>query len=87
MNKGLREYLDSIGAKPVDPAIMAEYHRQMVEETIPAIERALKAQQRAAHFYRLGIPDPLAKADRSPKGQDRETGLGSREKGAGNDRD
>jgi hypothetical protein len=67
---GLREYLKSRGAKPVDPAVMAEYDRQMREETIPAIERDMKAQARANHFYRLGIPDPLASADRSPEGQD-----------------
>lgn len=67
MNKGLRDYLDSLPpgtVKPVDPEIMAEYHRQMVEETIPAIEQAMKAQQRANHFYRLGIPDPEAKRNR-----------------------
>jgi hypothetical protein len=38
----------------------AEYERAMREEVIPAIERDLKAQRRAAHFLRLGIPDPLA---------------------------
>ena len=64
MNKGLRDYLDSLPpgtVKPVDPEIMAEYHRQMVEETIPKIIEDEKRQRRANHFYRLGIPDPLAK--------------------------
>lgn len=62
MNKGLQDYLGSLPpgtVKPIDPEVMAEYHRQMVEETIPAIERSLKAQHRAAHFARLGITDPL----------------------------
>jgi hypothetical protein len=63
MNKGLADYLAGLPAgsvKPGDPKVMAEYERSMREETIPAIERMLKEQQRAAHFYRLGIPDPLA---------------------------
>lgn len=61
MNKGMQRYLDSLpegSVRPADPAILAEYERSMREETIPAIERALKAQHRAAHFLRLGIPDP-----------------------------
>lgn len=55
---GIKEYFKLKGAKPVDPAIMAEYERQMREETIPKIVADLKAQARAAHFARLGIPDP-----------------------------
>jgi hypothetical protein len=58
---GLREYLKAKGAKTLTeencPAL-AEYQRAMREEVIPAIERDLKAQRRAAHFLRLGIPDP-----------------------------
>jgi hypothetical protein len=37
---------------------MTEHDRAMRERVIPAIERDLKAQRRAAHFARLGIPDP-----------------------------
>lgn len=64
MNKGLREYLDRIGAKPVDPKTLAHYERKMREEVIPAIDRDMKANRRAAHFARLGIPDPLLKDER-----------------------
>lgn len=62
MGDGLRDYLESIGAKRMTeencPAL-AEYGRAMREQVIPAIERDIKAQHRAAHFARLGIPDPL----------------------------
>jgi hypothetical protein len=43
---------------PVDPAVMAEHEQSMREDVIPKIERDLKAQARAAHYFRLGIPDP-----------------------------
>lgn len=46
-----------------DPALraaLAAYDRDMRENVIPKIEADLKAQRRAAHFLRLGIPDPLA---------------------------
>jgi hypothetical protein len=65
VNKGLRDYLASLPegtVRPVDPAIMAEYERSMREETIPAIERALKAQACASHYFWLGIPDPAIAA-------------------------
>jgi hypothetical protein len=55
----LNEYFARNGT-PVDPNVVAEYERSMREDTIPAIERDIKAQQRAAHFLRLGIPDPEA---------------------------
>lgn len=61
---GLRDYLDRLGATTMTeencPAL-AKYARQMREETIPAIEADIKAAHRAAHFARLGIPDPRAK--------------------------
>lgn len=69
---GLREYLKRKGAKTMTeencPAL-AEYSRAMREEVIPAIERDIRAQRRAAHFARLGIPDP-AIADTHPKDGD-----------------
>lgn len=40
----------------------AEYERAMREEVIPKIEADLKAQGRAAHYLRLGIPDPASKS-------------------------
>lgn len=39
-------------------AAIADYDRTMREEVIPKIDADLKAQGRAAHFLRLGIPDP-----------------------------
>jgi hypothetical protein len=68
MNEGMRRYLASLPAGSVkrftteNCAALAEYERAMSEDTIPAIERALKAQQRAAHFCLLGIPDPAIAA-------------------------
>jgi hypothetical protein len=73
MNNGLRDYLKSLGAQTLTrencPALV-EYDRAMREKVIPAIERDLKAQRRAAHFARLGIPDPLASVGRNAKRQD-----------------
>jgi hypothetical protein len=54
----LQAYLWKLGAKPLDPAIFAEHERSMREEVIPKILADLKAARRAAHFARLGIPDP-----------------------------
>jgi hypothetical protein len=71
MSDGLREYLKRKGARTLTkencPAL-AEYDRAMREDVIPAIERDLKAARRAAHFARLGIPDPaLAAGSRRAK--------------------
>jgi hypothetical protein len=69
MGDGLRDYLDSIGAKRLTkencPAL-AEYDRTMREDVIPVIERGIEAQRRAAHFARLGIPDPLSAKGNRP---------------------
>jgi hypothetical protein len=51
----LKEYFQRNGT-PAAPEVMREYDRQMREETIPAIERDIKRQARAAHYLRLGIP-------------------------------
>lgn len=53
----LEEYFARNGT-PADPAVIAEYERSMREVTIPAIERDMRANARAAHYLRLGIPDP-----------------------------
>jgi hypothetical protein len=47
MNKGLDDYIEKLRAegkvRSIDPAIMAEYERQMREETIPKIEADIRA--------------------------------------------
>lgn len=53
MNQGLRVYLDSIGAKPIDPVALAEYERSMREEVIPKIEADMRHQRRLAHCLRF----------------------------------
>jgi hypothetical protein len=70
VNKGMQRYLDSLPPGTVKrltkencPALV-EYERSMREDVIPAIERDLKAQRRAAHFACLGIPDPLLERKR-----------------------
>jgi hypothetical protein len=55
--ESLKEYFKRNGT-PADPAVIAEYERQMREETIPAIERDMKESARRNHYFRLGIPDP-----------------------------
>ena len=58
--QAILDYCERRGLKviPADPTVIAEYERSMREETIPAIEAAIKAQARAAHYLRLGVPDP-----------------------------
>lgn len=58
--KSILDWLERQGVKttPADPAIIAEYERQMREETIPKIIAAQKEQARLAHYLRLGIPPP-----------------------------
>lgn len=55
------EWLDHLRQSEKDAgtqAAIADYDRTMREEVIPKIDADLKAQGRAAHFLRLGIPDP-----------------------------
>lgn len=59
MSDGLKDYLAGKETRLVDPAVLAEYDRMMREEVIPQIVADQKAARRAAHFARLGIPDPL----------------------------
>lgn len=44
-----------IEVSPGDPAVIAEYERSMREETIPAIEKAMREQARLAAEFRYKV--------------------------------
>lgn len=56
----LKDYVASLDHVPINPDATKAYEESW-EKLWPKIEADLKASARAAHFARLGIPDPLAK--------------------------
>lgn len=78
---GLKNYIEKLRARgqvlPPNPEAVRVYNESMAK-LLPKIEADLKASARAAHFCRLGIPDPRkAIAAAARKGRDAKQARGA----------
>lgn len=66
MDKRFRKYLEEQGMKPLDPEIVAEYHKTMVETVVPEIIESIKQRERHAmelRFLPFAPSDPKGRGD------------------------
>lgn len=67
MNKRLNDYLDSMGAKPLDERISKAYQKSM-ETTIPLIEKQMRENAQRAAEIRFS-PWPVAPRRKPGRGK------------------
>lgn len=51
MDKGLREWLESMGGEPIEPVFIEDLHREM-ETAVPEIVEAIRQREQLAHELR-----------------------------------
>ena len=79
MNKGLKKFLDDVGAEPLDEETLRKYDRMMTEQVIPEAEKDLRANdERIAELRYSSNPTSRRRRNASEQNGTQEQQTGER---------